>query len=133
MSPLPSKFLIWSHKPITSPRRSPPSAISTNFQTRPSPGACPDSGTRTIRATTYAFKIDGPSSHSGQEVGLGCAETRHRHYVRVSYRFIPKVLAPQVPEDRVSDKRSGNKYKFRAQPADISALQPKPPRKDTKS
>src|SRR6516162_4103304 len=54
MSPLPSKFLIWSHKPITSPRRSPPSAISTNFQTRPSPGACPDSGTRTIRAITYA-------------------------------------------------------------------------------
>ena len=61
------------------------------------------------------------------------AKTRHRHYVRVTDCFIPEISASQLPADRVSDKRSGNKYKFRAQLADISALQPKPPRKDTKS
>ena len=35
MSPPPSKSLIWSHEPLTSPPEMPPSAISTNFQTRP--------------------------------------------------------------------------------------------------
>jgi hypothetical protein len=48
-------------------------------------------------------------------------------------RFIPEISASQLPADRVSDKPSGTKYKFRAQLADISALQPKPPRKDTTS
>ena len=63
-----------------------------------------------------------------QEIGFGGAETR-----QVTDRFIPEIPASQLQADRVSDKRSSNKYKFRAQLEDISALQPKPPRKDTKS
>src|SRR5437773_4620131 len=40
-----------------------------------------------------------------------------------------EIFAP----DRASDRRSGNNNKFRVQPADISALQPRPPRKGIKS
>src|SRR5215470_16421014 len=63
-----------------------------------------------------------------QEVVFGGAEAR-----QVTDRFIPEISAFQLQADRVSDKRSSNKYKFRAQLTDISALQEKPPRKDTKS
>jgi hypothetical protein len=47
--------------------------------------------------------------------------------------FIPEIFASQLPADLASDKRSGNKYKFRVQPTDISTLQPQPPRKDIRS
>jgi hypothetical protein len=41
-----------------------------------------------------------------------------------SVRFIPEIFISPLPADRASDKGSGNKYKFRVQPVDISALQP---------
>ena len=113
-------------------RRAAPPRTSRASRCSQLPSYCAASS-RFYPPTRATSSFRSPKERTASQEAEGTPNRFRVHSRARRVRLIPEISALPLPAARASSKRSGNLCKFRGRPTDISAPQPQPSRRDTRS